>query len=1087
MFRVPVPSEYYDDKTHLKFQLVDYHGHRIDVPRWEHPDVPMTGAYSPAYVRSKDVRAGGFQKLDGATKDYHTVLFGRTEEGFSVCLAAKTFPVLVLRMYGAIIGADFVKWLCDRHKFPTGIIKSKLTSMHDAGGFHPDVSNTSATPSLMSYPVLQLAFPSLDMLWRARAILSIPNRAYNESAAFCDRADKYLPGRKRLVVGVRTVEVEVVERMIPLIVLLLQESCITPSCLVQIAIADLHIIRTPDRMSHCDLEAKCVIPAFGINSPLMAAPNGELCNYPLVVHSFDIETMSDSGNFPNPTNLLDQIICIASTTRCGSRELKVVHGLHSYTNFPDEANVLCCKYDNEIQLLEGWRDAVVRLDDPDIMTGYNINTFDWSYMHARALLLSPNSRFFFFGRLTCVPCEFKRSNAKSKAKGTHAAAAYVIPGRINFDLLPYIRDCPSFKLDNYKLTTVSMHFLKDDKDDLEIATIFEYYRSGDPDKMQKIMQYCLKDTLLPLLLMDHLQVLAGMVEMSRVVSVFLADLAQYGEMFKVVSQLFIFARLENFYLSNLPDFVMLGINTYQGAKVLTEVKGFYQDCLVLDFASLYPSIMIARNLCYSTWVKPSDMQQYGHLPNVKYYDIATDIGTFRYQQSVVGLVPKLLQQLLHARSLVKHAMRSATGVHWKQLSSRQLALKFSANSVYGNMGTANHARYSCPPVAASTTSEGRTMINITQREVERKFAKEGASVIYGDTDSVFVTVNNTQGTPLARRQHLFTIGALMATQVTQLFPDAITLEFEKVYINFLLMSKKCYTGLKFESVSDEGTVDSKGFAVVRRDVFVIVRTVLLSIIDAVIKHRNTQGAIQLLVDAMERLLGGTIPYHDMSKSCLLAQSYKTPKLIQDRVAQKMRARKPGGGPRVGERISYVIVKCPKDTPNCEQGEDVEFAAQQTLPLDTLHYINALESPINKMFEVFPVAIKQRITDVFVHYKNLLFRSDSSLLDLRAVLQVDGPIGVVAPVATEVFQDASLIPRSAIVAHKPKKLPKSARPPGCASLAAYFPSSGTDATNPTPSSVVHRSSSVKNKKRVRGTGCADLSVYFKPTQPSPPSP
>ena len=121
---------------------------------------------------------------------------------------------------------------------------------------------------------------------------------------------------------------------------------------------------------------------------------------------------------------------------------------------------------------------------------------------------------------------------------------------------------------------------------------------------------------------------------------------------------------------------------FTGATVIEPLKGFYNiPIATLDFSSLYPSIMMAHNLCYSTLLHHNT-----HLSADQY--IKTPSGNYFVKASVrKGILPEILENLLSARKKAKTDLKNETDPFRKQvLDGRQLALKISANSVYGFTG-----------------------------------------------------------------------------------------------------------------------------------------------------------------------------------------------------------------------------------------------------------------------------------------------------------------------------------------------------------------------------------------------------------------
>jgi DNA polymerase delta subunit 1 len=215
---------------------------------------------------------------------------------------------------------------------------------------------------------------------------------------------------------------------------------------------------------------------------------------------------------------------------------------------------------------------------------------------------------------------------------------------------------------------------------------------------------------------------------------------------------------------------------FEGATVIEPIRGYYDvPIATLDFASLYPSIMQAHNLCYTTLLKAGQLSTMD--PNEF---IRTPSNNYFVKSSVrKGILPVILEDLLSARKKAKNELKNEKDpFKRKVLDGRQLALKISANSVYGFTG-AQVGKLPCLEISQSVTSFGRMMIEETKNEVEKKFCiqngyKHDAKVIYGDTDSVMVRFG------VQTVKDAMELGTEAAQFVSAKFVAPIKLEFEKV-------------------------------------------------------------------------------------------------------------------------------------------------------------------------------------------------------------------------------------------------------------------------------------------------------------------
>lgn len=471
-----------------------------------------------------------------------------------------------------------------------------------------------------------------------------------------------------------------------------------------------------------DVFSTCDIDLFVKNwSTLKPLDRDDIAPFRIV--SFDIETNSSTGKFPDPLVEGDACFQIALTSKVyGSGEIK-------------DKVCLCYKeteaqdtkwYSTEKELLEAFQETVQKMD-PDVMTGYNIFGFDLEYLFKRAKMCKAH-KFYNLGRIRGVASELVIKRLSSGALGDNILKMLPMPGRYTFDLFHEIKR--EKKLDSYSLNSVSKIFLGDTKIDMPAKEMFKRYREEDPKLLGEVAEYCLKDTMLPHQLIDKLCVFTNLVEMAKATWVPLSWLSERAQQIKVFSQITRKARELNFKVPTIKHKYGGGDDKYEGATVLEAHTGaYYTPITALDFASLYPSIMMAHNLCFSTLVLSP---KYEDLPGVEYETFKVGEGkTYKFAQNVPSLLPVILDELKQFRKKAKKLMAQARGTPMEEVyNGQQLAYKISMNSIYGFCG-ARRGILPCVPIAASTTCQGRNMIGMTKKCVEENFP--GAVVRYGDS------------------------------------------------------------------------------------------------------------------------------------------------------------------------------------------------------------------------------------------------------------------------------------------------------------------------------------------------------------------
>uniref|UniRef100_A0A674HMG2 DNA polymerase n=1 Tax=Taeniopygia guttata TaxID=59729 RepID=A0A674HMG2_TAEGU len=687
----------------------------------------------------------------------------------------------------------------------------------------------------------------------------------------------------------------------------------------------------PPRASLCQLEADASWGALRGHPP----EGAWLGLPPLRLLSFDIECAGRKGVFPEPQQ--DPVIAIAAVAlRQGAREpfLRVVFTLRSCAAL---RGATVRSFESERELLQSWAEFV-RIVDPDVVTGYNIHNFDLPYLIQRAQVLQVES-FPYLGRVRGVPSQVRDSAFQSRQLGRREGKVVTSPGRVTLDMLQVL--LREHKLRSYSLNAVSAHFLHEQKEDVPHGIITEL-QNGDAQTRRRLALYCLKDAMLPLRLLERLMTLVTLVEMARVTAVPLSYLLTRGQQVKVVAQLLRQAMQEDLLL---PVVKSEGGEDFEGATVIEPLKGYYDAPIAtLDFSSLYPSIMIAHNLCYTTLLPPGGAQKHGLGPQDF---IRTPTGQLFVTPRVRrGVLPRVLEGLLAARSRVKAALAEEQDPERRQvLDGRQLALKVSANSVYGFTG-AQAGRLPCLEISQSVTGFGRQMIEKTKQLVESEYPD--VQVVYGDTDSVMCRLK-VPSVPEAAA-----LGRAVATWVSGHFPPPIRLEFEKVYLPYLLISKKRYAGLCFSGGSG-GTpkLDCKGLEAVRRDNCPLAANLVTACLRRILLHRDPQGAVAHAQEVISDLLCNRIDISQLvitKELTRAASAYSAPQ-AHVALAERLRRRDPGSAPGLGDRVPYVIVSGARGQPAYERSEDPVFALEQNLPIDTRYYLEQqLSRPLLRIFE-----------------------------------------------------------------------------------------------------------------------------------------
>lgn len=677
-------------------------------------------------------------------------------------------------------------------------------------------------------------------------------------------------------------------------------------------------------------------------------------------------------------------------------------------------NAIVIQCQTERELLLKWKDLIAEIN-PDIITGYNIFGFDFSYMVERARELGIYSSFMNLSRICDRECEYKEARLSSSALGDNILKYINMEGRVLIDLMKVVQR--DHKLDSYKLDNVAYHFINMNKNDVSPNEIFELQK-GDAEDRKTIAEYCIQDCSLCNLLMMKLEIVANNMGMANVCCVPLTFIFMRGQGIKIFSLVLQQCKDEGFMIpvikvqNNVDD---EDEDSYEGAIVLEPKTGIYIDdpISVLDYASLYPSSMISENLSHDMLVLDP---QYDNLPGVEYLDVSYDLydndkkkigeKVCRFVQppnEEKGVIPNILMKLLKARKTTRKRMTlqdakvKVTGAEIQGylnesvfqdlegnkynadeldnikdtytefqkavLDGLQNAYKVTANSLYGQIGARTSQIY-LKDIAACTTATGRKMIMLARDYILKNY---DAEVIYGDTDSLFVkfAVKDENGNYITGKQAVprsRELGIEVSDKIKKILKKPHDLEWEKLFWPFILLSKKRYVGNMYEMDDNKFKQKSMGIVLKRRDNANIVKKIYGGIIDTILNKQDIQGSITFLKDQLQMMIDGKCDINDLIITKALRAEYKDPTRIAHKVlAERIGDRDPGNKPQINDRIPYVYVKVDKKDAKDKvlQGERIEppeYVKKHNLTIDYGHYItNQIMKPI---LQVYGLVVEQ---------------------------------------------------------------------------------------------------------------------------------
>lgn len=691
----------------------------------------------------------------------------------------------------------------------------------------------------------------------------------------------------------------------------------------------------------------------------------------------------------------------------------------------DTAKVIVESYRTEQELLLAWV-TLIRETDPDLIIGYNIFGFDYKYLYGRAKVLGIAEEFWRLGRIDwketgkkdeCVLVEQKLS---SSGLGDNTLFYLQMFGRISIDLYKVTQ--ASQNLISYKLDYVCKHFLGKSKNDLPPSEIF-IHQKGTVDDRRTIAEYCLIDCLLVTRYFDKMDIINNTIGMSVVCSVPFSFLFLRGQGIKLLSFVSKVCRLKGYLIPVLKrDDDGDNNEKYEGAIVLNSQNGIYfEPVAVADFNSLYPSCMISENLSHESYVgfkivskdasldyrgvalDPTNqfeqMLLNGDFQGWEYVDIAYEIYEYvptapgrkktkkivkgykicRFAQPPNGaksIVPSTLQGLLDSRASTRKTQQAYPKGSFKYniLEGRQLAYKVTANSLYGQTGAKTSSIFMID-IAACTTATGRSLIKFSKNYCEKNYA---ATVIYGDTDSIFVKFKTCDryGNKLVGLDAIYKSMELCleaASGITKQLKRPHNLAFEKAIWPFVLVSKKRYHGHYYTGYGNPSyEPKSMGIVLKRRDNADIVKHIFGGMIDIIMKKHSVPEALEFVKVECDKLLKGKFGLEYFTLTKTLRSYYKAPDQIAHNVlAQRIGKRDPGNKPQGNDRVPFAHIRV-KDQ-KCLQGDKIEtpeFIKAHDLKIDYRYYLtNQIMTPVTQILELAIPNAESLFDEILIDYDN----------------------------------------------------------------------------------------------------------------------
>ncbi len=688
-------------------------------------------------------------------------------------------------------------------------------------------------------------------------------------------------------------------------------------------------------------------------------------NAPLRFMSFDIECLPRNGEMPRAEVSPVILISLAFEPQFQGQKDLVLVG--KPIDCP-RADVRACR--DEHDLLSQFA-SILRDYDPDVVAGYNSNEFDFPYLTERAKQLHADLR---------VGREGSSWYLRKIANRTDVS----ITGRVVVDLLPVIRS--SFSLKQYTLRNAAAELLKMEKHDVNPKEIEALWAEGGAGLI-RFISYARRDAVLALRLLLDLRLMDKYIALSQASGSLLQDIVNGGQSGMVENLLLRRFQERGRVVPPKPDADVsderyVENEDLKGGAVLSPEKGLVEDVVILDYKSLYPTIMMAHNLCYSTVVTREAPQNEGIIT-------APSGGKFVSSDVSPGIMPAVLRELLDERTKTKKQMKTAGDGERRFLDAKQYAMKILLNSFYGYSGYARARLYSLA-LANAVTSFGRENILRTKEVIDEigsvyvinddvvfkdkmifgNVAAKGydLSVVYGDTDSVFVRLKPSgSGAEGVSLDDAKLIGKKIAETVTSSLPQPMELVFEAFARRAIFLAKKRYALWVFEPVGEvwKDRIKVRGMETVRRDWCGLTSKTLNTCLELMLKEGKVEEAEEHVRSVVFRLQNLDLSQdpsilEDLTLTRRYTKGTGSYKNKQPHVQLVEKIKKRGGQvPGVGDRVPFVIIQGKRGSKSKElfvdRAEDPAYVLEKNLSPDTDYYVDKqILPPVLRIFESFGV-------------------------------------------------------------------------------------------------------------------------------------
>ncbi|KAE8155887.1 DNA polymerase alpha, catalytic subunit [Aspergillus tamarii] len=341
---------------------------------------------------------------------------------------------------------------------------------------------------------------------------------------------------------------------------------------------------------------------------------------------------------------------------------------------------------------------------------------------------------------------------------------------------------------------------------------------------------------------------------------------------------------------------------YKGGLVFEPEKGLYDRfILVMDFNSLYPSIIQEYNICFTTVERTATAENENEekVPEVPSSD----------QEQ--GILPRLIATLVGRRREVKKLMKDkrATPEQLALWDTKQLAFKLTANSMYGCLGY-TQSRFYARPLAMLTTFKGREILRSTKELAESKQLR----VIYGDTDSVMINTN------MDTLSDALKVGEEFKKSVNERY-RLLEIDIDNIFRRLLLHAKKKYAAINMTEMDGKyvDKLEVKGLDMKRREYCALSKEVSQRLLNEVLSGEDQEVVLNRVHDYLRDLAGKMREFAvPVQKYVIYTKLSKRPEEYPNKetmppVQVALRELARGKSVRPNDVISYIVTSGDSET------------------------------------------------------------------------------------------------------------------------------------------------------------------------------